>query len=304
MKEKSYPLAGNCAIQEKLENILKNDDASHAYIFYGPRHVGKRTFAQRFAKKLIQKSLSWFEEEDSAQFVQNAIVRIQPERDPKEEKVNSEIKIESIRKMRRLLAVGNTRERKICIIEDANAMNSESQNAILKVLEEPKEGVIFLLVSDTLGGLLPTVISRCQTLAFSLVGDEDMIRYKQEKEYVGDFERIISLSFGRPGRMIQCIEDENFLKQRDVLMRFLGSFRRRSLFEKISFAEKISTKPERLRELLEDWIELERRKSRIYNQDLLRESYEYIEKLEGSYQTLRQTRVNEKRIMSALFLSL
>ncbi|QQS61667.1 MAG: hypothetical protein IPN70_01925 [Candidatus Moraniibacteriota bacterium] len=303
MTEENFPFVGNVPIQKKIEMILEKATFSHAYIFSGPRHIGKKIFAQRFSQKIITNTSSWKKDETDGFEIESSIVRITPLRDAEEAKVDSEIKIDAIRKARRLLSMGDSRRKKICIIEDAHAMNLSSQNALLKILEEPKDGVIFFLLTHTLGRLLPTIISRCEVVPFFLASDEEMMTFEHEKIPQQDFQKMILLAAGRPGRLKSLMEDPHFFKQREILFRFFESFSRRTVFEKLAFAEKVSAKPERLRELLEDWIEFERKKSRSSNV-LPKHCYDIIEKIEDSYGVLRQTNVNDKRIVSALFLSL
>jgi DNA polymerase-3 subunit delta' len=106
------------------------------------------------------------------------------------------IKINSIRDVRKFLSLeyGDIPVRAI-IIEDAHLMNDEAQNALLKSLEEPPEGVIFVLITHKPDNLLSTIISRCQQIKFNPLSKSHLIKLlieyfdtsRKDSELVADF---------------------------------------------------------------------------------------------------------------------
>ena len=72
-------------------------------------------------------------------------------------------------------------QKKVIVIRNASAMSPEAQNALLKTLEEPPPSSILILTTSTPGSLLPTVVSRCQTLRFSPVGQETVQEYLEQQ---------------------------------------------------------------------------------------------------------------------------
>ncbi|NJK87204.1 MAG: DNA polymerase III subunit delta [Bacteroidales bacterium] len=97
-------------------------------------------------------------------------------------------------------------EYKIMIIWLPEKMNAASANKLLKVLEEPSENTIFLLVSESVDLLLPTILSRVQMVKFGLIEDEDMRLALQSKHGLNDIENIVHLANGNYLRAIDSIE--------------------------------------------------------------------------------------------------
>jgi len=78
----------------------------------------------------------------------------------------NQIKIDQIRDIQDFVFLKPLGSSKVVVIDDAGKMNPQAQNALLKTLEEPPEGVLFILISTLKGELLPTILSRCQVLEF------------------------------------------------------------------------------------------------------------------------------------------
>jgi len=78
----------------------------------------------------------------------------------------NQIKIDQIRDIQEFVALKPIGNYKVVIIDDAGKMNLQAQNALLKILEEPPKGVVFILIASSKGELLPTILSRCQLLEF------------------------------------------------------------------------------------------------------------------------------------------
>jgi len=78
----------------------------------------------------------------------------------------NQIKIDQIRELQEYVALKPTGRHKVVVIDDAGKMNIQAQNALLKTLEEPPPGVVFILIATNRGELLPTILSRCQVVQF------------------------------------------------------------------------------------------------------------------------------------------
>jgi DNA polymerase-3 subunit delta' len=78
----------------------------------------------------------------------------------------NQIKIDQIRDIQEFVLLKPLGNYKVVIIDDAGKMNLQAQNALLKILEEPPKGVVFILIASSKGELLPTILSRCQVLEF------------------------------------------------------------------------------------------------------------------------------------------
>lgn len=173
----------------------------HAILLSGAPGSGKRQFAETLAQALLCEQPSadgfacgtcpacnWFasgnhpdvhrmipeadEEDDEAEAESGA----------KEKRKSDQIKIEQVRDMQGLLEVGGHQGgRRIVLIDPAEAMNPAAANALLKSLEEPPAGTVFLLVSHAPRRLLPTIRSRCQVLDFPVPDAETATRWLREQ---------------------------------------------------------------------------------------------------------------------------
>jgi DNA polymerase-3 subunit delta' len=174
-----------------LEKSVKNDQVSHAYLFYGPKHLGKGTVAEKFAEILLGQPVV---NHPDVYFVRR-------EKDEKEEKMMSEISILQMRELERKLSLSSfLNSYKIAIIEEAETMSLEAANSLLKTLEEPTPKTVIILLSSSLAALPATIVSRCQTLKFTSVGEEKIYQYLvgqgASRDEALNFARA---SWGKPG---------------------------------------------------------------------------------------------------------
>jgi DNA polymerase-3 subunit delta' len=160
---------------EQLEQIIrayKKDRLAHAYLFYGPDGIGKKTAAMALTKYIFceNTTLGGNESEDSCSYCASCrkieasnhpdLILIRPER--------SVIKIDMVRALQKKLRYGKYDAKyKICLIDEAEKMRVEAANALLKTLEEPAADVIIILVTSKVNMLLPTIVSRCQKIRFN-----------------------------------------------------------------------------------------------------------------------------------------
>lgn len=159
----------------------------HAILLYGRAGIGKYDFARTLSKSLLCVSKShdgnscgvcpscnWFSDESHPDF---RLLSPEQESDPEDEVVNTkktkkktQISVAQIRELGDFLSLSSHRSNglRIVLIHPAEALNVASANALLKVLEEPSPGVVFILVAHQLQRLLPTIISRCQKISMPI----------------------------------------------------------------------------------------------------------------------------------------
>ena len=155
---------------KQIESLLTDyttGNISHAYLFYGPEQIGKFTLARDFAKLLQCENdfcggCSACRQIQSAQHLDTTFLIDD----------GNSIGIETVRELKATLANTSQSSYKICIIERIERMTREASNSFLKILEEPSLDTIFLLTTDSLQALMPTITSRCRLLRFSLVNDD------------------------------------------------------------------------------------------------------------------------------------
>ncbi|HEX8050404.1 MAG TPA: hypothetical protein VF504_02965, partial [Solirubrobacterales bacterium] len=140
-------------------------EPSHAYLFRGPRGSGKRAAARAFAAEVLAAASA--DPEDARR---RALLDPSPHPDlvwlaP----TGAQHMVEKVRE--RVIRAAAYRPfeggRRVFVVEAAEAMRDESQNALLKTLEEPPEFVHLILLSSDQEGLLETVASRCQSIEFA-----------------------------------------------------------------------------------------------------------------------------------------
>ena len=130
---------------EFLKKISGSDRIPQAMLFSGNEHLGKRKVAMEFAKFLNCDSLD--------------IYLVEPEK--------GEIGVDAIRELKKNLVLQPIKSNfKIGLIDNADCMNKNAQNCLLKTLEEPRNGVILILISSKPRVMASTLISRMQTLRF------------------------------------------------------------------------------------------------------------------------------------------
>lgn len=158
-----FPLAGNEGVKTALEQVLYSGRIPHAIIIEGEQGSGKSTLAQYIIAACLCEGADKPCGKCSGCHLAN--VGTHPDMfyiAPEEKKKN--IGVEQIRKMREQVYIRpQMSNRKVFNIDFADTLSSQSQNTILKVLEEPPGDVVFILQVNSRASLLPTVLSRCVT---------------------------------------------------------------------------------------------------------------------------------------------
>ena len=150
-----------------LEAGLRDAAAlSHAYLFHGPTGSGKRAAAREFAAALIAR-----DSEDPADARRRVLSGVHPDLAWVEPRGAHEILVDDVREqIVRQAALRPFEARvRVFVIVDADRMNDESQNALLKTLEEPAAFAHFVLISSAPGRLLETIPSRCRPIRFGAI---------------------------------------------------------------------------------------------------------------------------------------
>jgi DNA polymerase-3 subunit delta' len=175
----------------------------HAILFHGAAGIGKAGFIEHFAKSLLCEnaaadghacgacvSCGWFDQQNHPDYR-----RVRPEAledDPvgegeegeegkkaaKTKAPSKEIKIEQIRSLADFMNISTHRQGlRVVVLYPAEALNMPASNALLKTLEEPPPGTVFLLSSNSLDRLLPTILSRCRKFALPMPGHDEALAW-------------------------------------------------------------------------------------------------------------------------------
>lgn len=167
-------IAGEEEIVQTLKNSLKSNRLAHAYLFTGPRGVGKTSIARLMAKGL--NCLTNGITDTPCNVCENCKeISIGNFLDLIEIDAASNRGIDEIRQLKEKINYSPTKGRKkVYIIDEVHMLTKEAFNALLKTLEEPPEHVLFILATTEPDKILPTIISRCQRYDFKSVNYRDM----------------------------------------------------------------------------------------------------------------------------------
>ncbi|MBL8851507.1 MAG: DNA polymerase III subunit delta' [Planctomycetaceae bacterium] len=216
-----------------LRRAVQRGRIAHAFLFLGPEAIGKRLVAQRVAQSLFCQRVP--DEELDACGACSACRQVRAGTHPDlltvacpEGKRELPIKLilgeEESRGREGLLHDLSlhpmSATRRIAIIDDADKMNEESANALLKTLEEPPPGAILFLISPSLETLLPTIRSRCQKLQFAPLTDDELAGLLVELNWEQDrsaADAVAALSEGSLATAKQLL-DPSLRKLRDDLL--------------------------------------------------------------------------------------
>ncbi|MBW7858654.1 MAG: DNA polymerase III subunit gamma/tau, partial [Leptonema sp. (in: Bacteria)] len=151
-----------------LENAIQENRVGSAYLFFGPRGVGKTTIARILAKRINcenPKAGEPCDECESCQSIQKGYSM-----DVIEIDAASNRKIDDIRDLREKVKFRPIRGiKKVYIIDEVHMLTTEAFNALLKTLEEPPDHVVFVLATTELNKIPETILSRCQVFTFRKV---------------------------------------------------------------------------------------------------------------------------------------
>jgi DNA polymerase-3 subunit delta' len=212
-----WQVVGQSRVVSLLQRSLEQGSIAHAYLVVGPPHVGKMTLALNLAQAVnCQEAEPPCGVCDSCQKIasgKHADVQIIG----LEANNSAEISIDRIREIQHSSNLSPFEGRyKVFIIERAELMSTEAANCLLKTLEEPPAGIIFILLT-TSGGVLPaTVVSRCQKLELPPLPASEVEsvlsqRWGVERQRA---ELLARLSHGCLGWAISAASDERLLQQR------------------------------------------------------------------------------------------
>ena len=227
-------LLGHSEIEQKLLSMLEHGRFPHGLIFSGLEGVGKSVMAYRLARYLFaqdakeddtfnmfgdapEKATSLFispNDDVFAKVVSGGHPDLMIVERPVDEKtglVKASVPVDEIRKiapfMHNMPSVQNGW--RIVIIDDADTMTRSSQNSLLKILEEPPEKSLLILIAHRAGALLPTIYSRCVHLPFGSIPDDVMKTALMGRCPADKIPLILSMSEGSLGAAHEYTDDQN-----------------------------------------------------------------------------------------------
>ena len=240
-------ILGNEKVKDILKKAVQHNTVLHSYLFVGEEGIGKSLFAKEFAKSILClgkekpceacKSCIEIEENNQPDYIE-----IVPD--------GNSIKIEQIRNMQLKVAekpIVSTK--KVYVIQEADTMTQEAQNALLKTLEEPPEYITIILIASNENSILNTIKSRCTKIVFEPLSNEELKRYAQE--YWKDAtipEEVFASSMGSIARLRNNIEHQELYTN---VYQCINQIENNSLLDFLKQAESIAKAKEESDAVLE-----------------------------------------------------
>lgn len=193
-----HDIIGQEQIKEHLQNALSTGKISHAYIINGEKSSGKEFIAKIFAMAL-QCEKEGTEPCNECRSCKQALSKNQPDIIYVSHEKPNTISVDDIRaQVNNDVAIKPYSSKyKVYIINEAEKMTPQAQNAILKTLEEPPAYAVILLLVSNMNSLLPTILSRCVTLNMKPVRDELIRKFLMEELQVPDYKANVCVGFAR-----------------------------------------------------------------------------------------------------------
>ncbi|HKX72953.1 MAG TPA: AAA family ATPase [Candidatus Saccharimonadales bacterium] len=215
--------------RRQLEAIIA--DAPHAIVLVGAAGIGKRTVAAAIASALTTKAL---------------VTVVEPDE-------KGTISIETVRSLYQRTR-SRQEGRQVIIIDHAEGMGIEAQNAFLKLLEEPREGVTFILTAPNDDALLPTISSRVQTVGLPRMSQtalQAMVTARAVQLQPQELAQLLFVADGRPGTLARLLDDPQAFEHYKQLMKQAKEMLAASPYERLSLITTLTKSREDAIALLE-----------------------------------------------------
>ena len=205
-------IKGNLKNRKELEQIVQTDNVLHSYLFLGQEGIGKRLIAKEMAKNILClthkpdctcKSCICFETNNHPDFTI----------------INEEGENITIGQSRELIQTVYEKpilsSKKVYIINDADKMNKEAQNCLLKTLEEPPEYGCFILIAANQDMILNTIKSRCTKIVFDKLTTNELSQILEDRkiETSNISEKMFNLFDGSIGKALNILEKKEIYEK-------------------------------------------------------------------------------------------
>jgi len=200
-------LLGHQAVEGRFADAMKRNQMHHAWLLHGVRGIGKFVLAEKLAAMLMCENHSACGECHACQMLHAGshpdLISVGLEEKKRD------ISIAQVREMLGFLSLsGAESENRVVILDDADRLNNQAANALLKGLEEPSPGSLLLMVCADAMKLPATVRSRCLMQHCSPLKSDDVRTVLAPRLDGGTIDLAVKLADGCPGS-VSCLEDES-----------------------------------------------------------------------------------------------
>lgn len=229
-------IIGHESIVQHLQNAIASHKVSHAYILHGEEGMGKKMLAGIFAKTLqcdeggIRscnrcKSCIQYDSGNHPDIIRVTHEKLSIGVEDIRLQVNSDIQVKPYNS-----------PYKIYIIDDADKLTEQAQNALLKTIEEPPEYAVILLLVNNISVILPTILSRCVLLHLKPVDKQAIKEYLMSKHQIPDYMAEVAAAFsgGNIGKAIKYASSQDFERMKGDVLHILEYIDEMELHEVIS----------------------------------------------------------------------
>lgn len=264
---------GHNHIKKVLEFQLQNNSLAHAYLFVGPKGVGKSGLAQEFALAMapISANRMYFNMAESG-------------------------KMADMREILHLSSLTSTDGgRKVVILDGFEEAGIPVANALLKTLEEPSSHTVFVLVSSG-GNLLSTIVSRCAVMRFGSLSSYEMADFARQRDWQPTSNEY-EYAAGVPGRLMRLLSGEEGSKVSLAEVVKINEASRQSDAQKLILASDLSEHdPGQLMDILEAWS--------AHLTSNLSETPQHFSAVKVAQETIRRLKMNANKKMAIEFFTL
>jgi DNA polymerase-3 subunit delta' len=254
----NWNLVGHQWAVSMLRQHIVHGTARHAYLFTGPRGVGRRTLALRFAQALnctnpAGPAMPCRDCDDCK--------RIEGGKHPDLSLVEAEVeggtlKVEQVRELRRLVLLKPFQSRyRVALFLRFQEAHDSAANALLKTLEEAPGHAILILTAESPEGLLPTIVSRCEVLRLHPPPVPEVQRLLEERGAEPAQARLLAhISGACPGGALRLLADKGALAYREETLNDLLKLVAATRAQKFAYAEKLGRDKAGMRSVLMLWL--------------------------------------------------
>jgi DNA polymerase-3 subunit delta' len=252
----NWGLIGHHWAVELLQSHLNRGAPRHAYLFTGPRGIGRRTLALRFAEALnaepvgiVDPASKPHQQYQTMQHPDLTVIQRQAG--------DRDLKIDAVRKLQHTLSLAPYMSNyRVALLLNFEEANPSAANAVLKTLEEPSSRVVLLVTAESSEALLPTIVSRCEVIRLRPVPLEQVAEGLQTIWGASpEHARLLAhIASGRPGYACYLNQNPEILTQRQSWLDEQHNLLQGDRVARFAYAQKISKDKEMLPQHLLIWL--------------------------------------------------